>query len=1785
MIFTFSSRTQVFDDAILRPPWWHTLAGSLRGMLSGTYDFSCHLWLFAFALPFTGIWRILELRSLLSFIVIWGLGCRPLALGLPLLAEHSYVSTGLSHESYCDLQSGEMGPVGLATSSLFLPRDWPHSSFSQPFLAGPHGQAFGGWQDSWTAQDASVVLHVFTGPHGSRIGEASHPGPEDIEVLRIGTSNPAGLLRKEVHALGLGPGIWAFSETQLSTFTQPICTKNFRRLARAAGRAPTVLHGAAAPVRPSSSWAGAWCGVSVLSDPPAQRLQLSCPSEEYNCGRLQATRHVLPGLVVTVGNVYCYPRGPTWPNSKQLNNQLLHVLSGEIVFGCSGPRVILGDMNSDCMDQEVFDIWQRLGWQNLQQFAHDHWGWTIQPTSKHSAVSDHIWMSPEFIELARDIGLRDVFPDHASLHVDIEVPALLASCRFWHRPSAIPWDSVDDTWTSVPSEHLFASDNPTADYAAFGAALEASLDGHIIGQPDRRLQSNQRGRCQQVTPHLRPPIARTCAPSRRSEVQLRSDQVGSAVQNWFKQLRRLQSYAHAAKANWQDPTALTARLELWMSIRKARGFRHGFSRWWETYSFRHTGAVPSRVPQAPPNFAIADNMYHVFLEAFRSFEHWHLSQKRRLFALRYDRTLLALHQDLKPAPPERITLFWDDLEYEILDIDPLSSQVMLDKDIALGTSTWSLDGQELHVSGIDQNVCEIAPPEARQIGAQLIQRRFLHKADQIHESLLQFCKARWCAFSDVPADSWERVTRFIQAFVPKLRLTLPPITVAQWKAGLRRFKPHAAKGVDGLGHVDLLHLPDHWHGTLVQWLNRLEDQQLGWPEQMLHGIVLCLAKEAGAHDPNGFRPIVIFSQVYRTWGSIRSRQLLKLLTAHAPDSMFGFMPTKEATQLWWTLQSHIELALHDQRPLVGLSTDLIKAFNRIPRQHTFFLADHLGAPQQVTGLWKDFLSRCTRAFLVHDQLSEATTTLVGLPEGDAMSVYGMVQLNYAWHIYMRFFRPNVHSFSFVDNLSLMGSTVEDVVGAHFANEAFLAMWLMEADPNKTFTWALHTADRHTLRTLGLACNFAARDLGGSMTFCNMLRNHHLRLRFESLEAKWGRLTASRAPVAQKISILPLSLWPQALYGAEACLFADSHLGHLRTMACKCLKQKTAGVNTALRLTLSHQPLADPGFYQVIRTFQTFRRLVSKDSNIKPAWQHFEFTFAGKLCPGPFSKLHVLCESLGWSLAPPYVTTTFGLTFDVLLVDWSQLSMLLLDAWLQHLAPSLQHRKSMTDLHDLDPFLMYEQGKTLESGDRGLLHALHSGAFIANDMKAKFDVSKSGCPHCGVPDSVTHWLDCPLKAQLRESIPDWPQDIHAWPRAFQQHLLCPRNPWLSEWWLALADLPDDISSFECVEALSPHHLFTDGSCHKGPVSAFNMCSWSVTSATAGKVLSSGWLRGLSQTIPRAEATAVLSALHWLSRVRVQTFLWVDSKHTVDGVHHLLASMSVPTHWSNQDVWLRIRDLLHDLHDCMPIFHWWPSHLTDLSCEDGFHDWVKRWNSAVDVQAGFTNRTLPHSLAELRMKAIGYHENMLKRTAVLFRFYKAVFVQDQEAAAAAAAPAFQGHLDLTTTRERRPFLVSCTERLPINWDTTFFVHNHPGGTEFIREIINRLFVCGVGDSGLYAISWFEMVFLLVRELGLPLPMFMSSSNRFELLPVDRHFTRPLMTSALRLVRKSLQVFCRHFGFEDLLFEGMDRSSLGIFNPVGGFCLSISLETLDRVASLVRDWTSSRPIRRACDVARPF
>lgn len=198
-----------------------------------------------------------------------------------------------------------------------------------------------------------------------RIGEADNPGP----TLQIGTTNTAGIRRKESHLLALGPGIWCVSETHLTDVTQRSSDATFRSLARDLNRSPKILYGAPVAPRANSNWAGTWSGVLTLSDVPARPLSLPWPSEVWSTGRVQASRHFVGSIPFTIANVYGYAVGPTWPKAHMLTQTLLSTVTEEIVLGCSGPRLICGDLNCTSSSLEVFDVWRNHGWVSMQDFA------------------------------------------------------------------------------------------------------------------------------------------------------------------------------------------------------------------------------------------------------------------------------------------------------------------------------------------------------------------------------------------------------------------------------------------------------------------------------------------------------------------------------------------------------------------------------------------------------------------------------------------------------------------------------------------------------------------------------------------------------------------------------------------------------------------------------------------------------------------------------------------------------------------------------------------------------------------------------------------------------------------------------------------------------------------------------------------------------------------------------------------------------------------------------------------------------------------------------------------------------------------------------------------------------------------------------------------------------------------------------------------------------------------------------------------------------------------------
>ena len=235
-------------------------------------------------------------------------------------------------------------------------------------------------------------------------------------------------------------------------------------------------------------------------------------------------------------------------------------------------------------------------------------------------------------------------------------------------------------------------------------------------------------------------------------------------------------------------------------------------------------------------------------------------------------------------------------------------------------------------------------------------------------------------------------------------------------AAFRRYKPRAAKGPDGMARADLLHMHPQHVAMLVAFLQEVESGGRAWPEQLVEGFVCSLLKPGNKLGADGYRPIVLFSLIYRTWSGIRARGLLQWLEGIMQHEACGFLPGHEAAELWYSLEAAVEVAVQGSEDLCGFSTDLVKCFNNIPRRPVFQLARRLGVPACILVPWQDFLDRVRRRFKIRDHVGEPIMSTSGFAEGCPLSPAAMAFVDLMFHHYLAVFNPSVRSLSYVDNL-------------------------------------------------------------------------------------------------------------------------------------------------------------------------------------------------------------------------------------------------------------------------------------------------------------------------------------------------------------------------------------------------------------------------------------------------------------------------------------------------------------------------------------------------------------------------------------------------------------------------------------------------------------------------------------------------------------------------------------------------------------------------------------------------
>lgn len=189
---------------------------------------------------------------------------------------------------------------------------------------------------------------------------------------------------------------------------------------------------------------------------------------------------------------------------------------------------------------------------------------------------------------------------------------------------------------------------------------------------------------------------------------------------------------------------------------------------------------------------------------------------------------------------------------------------------------------------------------------------------------------RWDRHANVPHSEWAPITNFYRLAVPpKPRTEFPPITVELWQQTLKRKKARSASGPDVWSRKDLLMLPSDLTAAIIAMLHEIE-MGAPWPPQIVLGLVFSLEKTHEACRVEHYRPITIFSLIYRTWTSIRAKQSLKYLAPLAPTRCFGNLPSKSATQVWFGIQTALEESYHTITPAAGV-VDIEKCFNHLPR--------------------------------------------------------------------------------------------------------------------------------------------------------------------------------------------------------------------------------------------------------------------------------------------------------------------------------------------------------------------------------------------------------------------------------------------------------------------------------------------------------------------------------------------------------------------------------------------------------------------------------------------------------------------------------------------------------------------------------------------------------------------------------------------------------------------------------------------------------------------------------------
>ena len=1212
----------------------------------------------------------------------------------------------------------------------------------------------------------------------------------------------------------------------------------------------------------------------------------------------------------------------------------------------------------------VFDLLAKAGFREIQDFALGTWGNPVQNTCKGKTRKDFMFLSPEMQTLLRSIEIsHDVWPDHSVLLGLFHNPNKLPPQWRWPTPAAFPWPKHFADMVQWQCDDGM----PTHAYASLWSQIEKSACDNMPFPVSNRMC----GRAQATKPALKPQVS--FAPVKKPRVgDFQHRFFGPSVKyaQWVRQVRRLQHFHRLSRAV-APPAGQLA--EVWGSILRAKGFVPSFPIRWTTCGFRASFA-PDDCPVYPPDPLIAEAMFESVLMATRAFETELKKQSRHYARFRREQNPNIIFQDIRPPSAPGVDILLQPFRAAVVELDAEENKIVLEQDCPFSMEApICCGGKPLAVIHHELDCLWVESLDGIHIGDVVSQTKPVGSHADLSHEFTKVWRERWMRHLEVPATRWNVIAQFARDKLPPGNHNWQSLCPDSLMNCIKGKKPSTSGGADGVSRQDLLAMSIPVMQAFCDMFKTAEQKGV-WPQQLVEGKVVCLAKvaqPAGAHD---FRPITIFGLLYRCWSTWHAKATLQALEDTLPEGLFGNRPGHYAAQVWSKLLWTIEVSFMDQIALSGLIADLQKAFNVLPRIATFEIASHVGMPGHVLLGWAAALTQMQRRFDIQGSLSEGVGSVTGFPEGCALSCIAMLLIDITFHAWMRAFFPLCQAITYVDDWQVVCCHPDLIAGAKLCLDRFVQAVDMQIDSRKTFAWSIDAEGRTKLRTQGFNVKLGARNLGAHVQFARKHTNATLQDRVQSMGPLWTRLKMSACSYQTKLKAIKVAGWPRALHAVSAVTLADASFQSLRAGAMRALSADGAGCNAHLHLGLVEDPSCDPLWWAVMQTLRFVRECGHKGYT-----QHALSSLASGTNHAPSNcitnTLLTRLQVLGWHVRTDGQLVDELSVFSLFDSGMAELSMRARWAWQKVVQREVAHRPSLQHVAYVDAPDTRKWLRTLPLCDRELMKKCLNGAHITQDCKQHCqDEGSPICPFCTCSDSRFHrfWI-CEHFASCRTDVPEGvlkllptlPETLSCFGWTLQPYTL-------QSWYCRLAEVqvPPILPLSSCLYDL---HFFTDGSCLNQSDNKCRVASWAVVLASLhdhqdSEVVDSGPMPGLLQGSYRAEVFAIMRALSLATYARGKIFLWTDCNAVVVRLRRLLRGGGVRPNCAHSDLWMNIFDALQNFVPGQVVITKVAAHQKLSAARNPLQEWCFQHNGFADAAAAQAHYMRPQEFWDFYAKHV-------------------------------------------------------------------------------------------------------------------------------------------------------------------------------------------------------------------------